>query len=268
MTNIQKIIKYLAIAFAVFLSFNIITGIMYGVISVTNLFSNNTKNSVFENLNVSNNSLILDIDVNRVNIILKEGNEFKAETNNKYIKTRQKDNKLYITEEKHSWFNRDNSDLIVYIPSNYIFSSISIENGTGKVDIDSLSTKNLYLDLGAGKININNLFVLNEAEIDGGAGEINIENGNINNLDLDMGIGNLSLTSRITGKSEIDAGIGGIDLNLIGTIDEYKIKLDKGIGSVRINKEKIPNSSYYGNGINIININGGVGSIKIDFLDV
>ena len=107
-----------------------------------------------------------------------------------------------------------------------------------------------------------------EIKIDGGAGSIVIENGKLNNIDLDMGIGKLSLTSEISGNNEIDAGVGDIDLNLIGTINNYKVKLDKGIGSAKFNKEKMKNNTYYGNGLNIIDINGGVGSIKIDFLDI
>lgn len=267
MTNTQRIIKYLAVAFAIFLVFSILSLIISGIMSLTNVFGDNEKGD-FKNINVNNNSLILDIDVSRVNVIIKKGNEFKAETNNKYIKTRQNGNKLYITEKGHSIFNNDNSDLVVYIPSDYIFDSVAIESGAGRIDVESLSCKKLYLDLGAGKVNMDNLLVLNETEIDGGAGTITIGDSSLNNLDLDMGMGKLSLTSKINGESEIDAGVGEVDLNLIGTINDYKIKLDKGIGSTKLNKENMKSNTYYGSGLNIIDIDGGVGSIKIDFLDI
>ncbi len=270
MTNIQRIIKYVAMAFAIFLIFSILSGIMYGIMSVSNIFGNNENtNKDLEDLNITSDTLVLDIEVSSVDIVIKQGNEFKAETNNKYIKTRQNGNKLYITEKSHSWFSkRDSSDLIVYVPSDYILDGVSIENGAGKIDIDSLSCKKLYMDLGAGKVNINNILVLNKAEIDGGAGEIIVENGSLNNLDLDMGLGKISLTSEITGESEIDAGVGEVDLNLVGTIYNYKIKLDKGIGSARIDNSDMEDNTYYGNGINTIDIDGGVGSIEIDFLDI
>ena len=225
MTNTQRIIKYIAMAFAIFLVFSILSSIMFGIMSVTNIFSDN-KTDNLEKINISNNSSILDIEVSRINVIIKRGNEFKAETNNKYIKTRQNGNKLYITEKNHSIFSNDNSDLVVYVPSDYIFDSVSIESGAGRIDIESLSCKKLYLDLGAGKVDINNLLVLNETKIDGGAGTITIEDSSLNSLDLDMGMGKLSLTSKINGESEIDAGVGEVDLNLIGTMNDYKIKLD------------------------------------------
>jgi len=269
MSETQRIIKYIATAFAIFLIFSILSGIMYGIISISSIFGNNENaNKELENLNLTNNTLILDIEVSNVDISIKQGDEFKAETNNQYIKTKQKDNKLYITEEKHSWFSkRDGSKLVVYVPSDYIFDSVSIENGASKIDIDSLSCKKLYMDLGAGKVTINNILVLNKAEIDGGAGEINIENGSLNNLDLDMGIGKLSLISQITGESEIDAGIGNVNLNLLGNLNEYKIILDKGIGKCSVDGKNIKGSTYYGNGSNVIDIDGGVGSIQVDFIN-
>ena len=51
MIQFQKLIKYCAIAFAFFLIFNIISGIIYGI----SLFSNASNNSLneFENLNVN-----------------------------------------------------------------------------------------------------------------------------------------------------------------------------------------------------------------------
>lgn len=270
MSETQKIIKYLAIAFAIFLIFNIISGIMFGIVSIGNIFSDKTeKNKMTDKIDINDNTLILDVDVVSVNVIIKEGNEFKAETNNKYIDCKQKYNKLYIKERKHNWFSRkNNSDLIVYVPSNYLFDAISIKSGAGKVSIDNLSSQKLYLDLGAGKVNIDNLKVLDNTEIEGGAGEIVISNGKLHNLDLNMGVGKLSLTSEVTGNSEIDAGVGKMDLNLIGNIDQYKIKLDKGIGSATIDGDKMNDDIYYGNGVNIIDIDGGIGSIKIDFLNL
>ena len=77
----------------------------------------------------------------------------------------------------------------------------------------------------------------------------------------------LSLTSKIIGDSEIDAGVGELNLNLIGSLNDYKIKLDKGIGSASINSEKMRSETYYGTGSNLIDIDGGVGSINIDFVN-
>jgi len=267
-----KIIKYFAIGFACFLIISIISLIMYGIISFGNIFfpsdNDKTKKEDFKVIEVSNNIESLDMEIIGTNIIIKGDTNLKIETNNKYIETKETNNKLSITETKHSLINNsDNSDLIIYIPSNYIFDNISIENGAGKIEAQTLQTKKLNLDLGAGKVDINNLTVTNNLDLDGGAGEIIITNGAINNLDLDMGVGKLTLTSIITGNSEIDAGIGDLELNLIGTREDYKIKLDKGIGNATLNQEKMKDNTYYGTGSNIIDISGGIGSIEINIIN-
>lgn len=267
MSSTQKIIKYLAIAFALFLTFNIISGIMLGVSFIGNIFNDN-KSSIAEELNdleIDNNLLILDVDVSSSNVTIKSGDTFKVETNNKYINTKQDKNKIYIEEKNHNWFN-DNSELIIYIPEYFVFDKVSMETDIGKVNIESLSTKQLYLNLGAGKVDINNLNVIDKAKIDGGAGEINISSTSINNLNLNMGVGKLSLTSKLTGNSIIDSGVGKLDLNLIDTQEDYKISLDKGIGTAKIKGNNIKDDSTYGTGINKIDIDGGIGSINIDFI--
>ncbi|MBE6153680.1 MAG: DUF4097 domain-containing protein [Firmicutes bacterium] len=262
MTTTQRIIKYVSIAFAIYLIFNILSGITFGIISIGNVFDN--KNDNYNNINLDDNLFVLDVEISKSNIIIKNGNKFKVESNNKNIDIKQNNNKLLITEKKKLWFN--NSDLVIYIPTNYIFDNVTIENGSGKIDIETLKSKKLYFDLGAGNVNIDNLLVLNEGKIDGGAGSITINDGRVNNLDLDMGIGKLSLTTKITGNNEIDAGIGEIDLNLIGNENDYNIKLDKGIGSMYIDNKKINNSVNYGSGSNIIDINGGIGKIDVEFV--
>lgn len=270
MREVQKIIKYLAIALALFLTFSIVSGIMNGISFIGDVFDDN-KSKITEKLNnleINNDTLLLDINVSSSNIKIIEGDTFKAETNNKYIDSRQDKNKLYITEKKHNWFNSNkNSELIIYVPTNYIFDGVAIETGAGKLNIEALSTRRLYLDLGAGKAKFSNLIVSSEAEINGGAGEIIINSSNIHNLDLDMGIGKLSLTSKLTGNSKIDCGIGKIDLSLIGTLEDYQIKLDKGLGSATIDGNNMNDDTTYGTGYNKLDIEGGIGSIDINFIE-
>ena len=270
MREVQKIIKYLAIAFALFLTFSIVSGIIYGISFIGNIFDDD-KSSITEKLNsleINNEALLLDINVSSSNIKIIEGDAFKAKTNNKYISSRQDKNKLYITEKKHNWFHQNkNNELIIYVPTDFVFDGVSIETGAGKVDIETLSTKRLYLDLGAGKAKINNLIVSNEAEINGGAGEIVIDYSNINNLDLDMGVGKLSLTSKLTGNSKIDSGIGKVDLSLMGSLEDYQITLDKGLGSATIDGNTMNDDTTYGTGYNKLDIEGGIGSINIELVE-
>ena len=111
----------------------------------------------------------------------------------------------------------------------------------------------------------NRLNVVNFTSIDSGAGEVVIKDGSVNNLDLDMGIGKVKLNLEVIGNSEIDAGIGELNLVLLGNDDDYRINVDKGIGSIKFNGESVDAETTVGNGDNIIDIDGGVGNINVDF---
>ena len=76
-----------------------------------------------------------------------------------------------------------------------------------------------------------------------------------------MGIGETIITSFISGNSNLDTGIGNLELNLIG--DDYKLKINKGIGKVTIDNQEISDKEVVGNGSNNISISGGIGEIKI-----
>lgn len=262
MNNANKIIKYLAIAFGIFLIFNIVSGIMYCVVSVSNMFDH--ESIELKQLDVSKEN-ILNIDVSTANIIIKKAEEFKIETNNENISYIQSEGKLSIKENKRNWFKKYSSDLIIYVPTETLFEQITIKNGAGRVNVDYLITQELTLNLGAGKVEIDYLQVKNKAKIDGGAGEIVISNGIINNLDMDMGVGKLSLSASITGNSQIDAGVGQLEIILNGQKDDYMINVDKGLGSFKISGENIIDGKIYGNGDNKLDIDGGVGSINIEF---
>ena len=76
-----------------------------------------------------------------------------------------------------------------------------------------------------------------------------------------MGVGSCKLNLEILNNSEIDAGIGKIDLNLIG--DNYKFKVNKGIGKITINNNEMKDKTITGTGTSFIDIDGGIGEINI-----
>lgn len=269
MRGVQKIIKYLAVAFAMLLTFNIISGVVAGISALSSIFINKDnyeETDEIKTLTIDGEPKLLNIDISSSNMVIKIEDTFKVETTNKYIECKQKNNIIYITEKDHNWFNNSNtSQLVIYIPSNITLDNVNINTIAGKVDIEKLSTKILNLDLGAGKVSINNLTVLSNTEIDSGAGEVIINNSNLNNLDLSIGVGKFTLNAKLSGNSEIDHGIGEATLNLIGTETDYQIHLDKGLGSAVINGNDIKDDQTVGNGMNKIDIDGGIGNINIDF---
>ena len=156
--------------------------------------------------------------------------------------------------------------MIVTVPYDYSFDFVSISVGVGKVKIAELVTDKFYCDMGIGSVVIEKLNVKNEAIIDGGVGKIRINDGVLNNFNYDMGIGDGIINSKVTGKSEIDGGIGDISLKLLDSASSYTFDVSGGIGSVYINGSVIKGDTVSGNGVNDISISSGIGSIKIDTL--
>ena len=291
MTTAQKIIKYFAIAFAIFLIVSIISLILFGVYALSGVLGlkDNSKIDISGNMqtvdfgsvtsgdNNSGNSInnseqtvniaditSLDIEVMYTNLIIRNGDTFRYETNNDNIVYRQSNNNTLKIEEKHSWtLGNTQSDLVIYIPENFNLNKINIEAGAGKVEIENLNAESLDLELGAGEASISNLNVTSRCKLEGGVGRLNVLNGNLNNLDLDMGMGEVNINALITGNSDIDAGIGTLNLNLQGSKADYRIRLDKGVGNIRINGENTSNGSTYGEGANLIKIDDGIGNINI-----
>ena len=260
MTTTQKIIKNLSIAFAIFLIVIIISSITVLIFSI---FGNSEKLGELKELSCNYNEN-LDLSLNYSNLEIKESDKFLIETNNNNIKCSNKENKLLIKEKRRLFRVRNNSKIIIYVPNNYKFNDVKIENGAGSINIEDMQVNNLDLELGAGKTNINNIKT-NNTDIESGAGKLEIKSSLINNLDLDMGVGEIIIEANLTGNTKIDAGIGSLKLDILGKSLDYKIKLDKGIGNVYIDNKKVKDNEVIGNGSNYIDIDGGIGEIKVNF---
>lgn len=261
MTSGQKVIKVLAICLAAL----IIGIIVNAILSLVGLFS--TSKNLQDYVKSFNNINNVEIDLNVTNLEIVSGVQFKVEAHNvtKSFEVVEKNNTLYI-KEKNGWFlnnyvKNSDSKVIIYIPNE--LNELKIETSAGSNTIKDIKARNLELDLGVGLVNINNS-EFNNSEIDGGTGEIEINNTILNNLDLDAGVGEINIRAQITGKSKIDTGIGETNLTLMGNKDDYQFKIDKAIGELKIDNEKITKGTY-GNGINLIELDLGIGSVNVNF---
>lgn len=217
MTSFQRVIKYLAIVFAIFLSVNIISGIVFGAFSIIgactvfNYGERIMDNEVViskEDEKVSN----LTIKLGYTSLEIKKSDKFKVETNNSKIIYKNNNGNVEIKEDYFTWRFIDRNEkakLTVYIPEDTeIIEEIKIEAGAGVVNISNVQINNFYFRQGAGKTLIKNVKVLKSADIEGGAGKLEVEDSTINNLDLDLGVGEFTLDGSLKGNNKIEAGIG------------------------------------------------------------
>lgn len=178
MTTAQKVIKYIALGFAIFLIITIISAILTGIFGLLSAFGliHSEKDIVTDEVKVISSEVAevstLKLELAFTNLEIKTGESFRVETNNSKISFTDNNGSIKIKEENHNWLINRNyiSNLVIYIPENMIaFDEVKIETGAGKINIQGLNTQGLYLELGAGDVYIENLVVTKEAKIDGGA---------------------------------------------------------------------------------------------------
>ena len=274
MTTAQKVIKYLAIAFAIFLTVSIIGGILSAVGFLGGLFSDDDaawNDVIGETKTYTFTSEIsdLNIQINAADFYIKEGNSFSIESNLKNLEVDEKNGCLTLkdlTKIKLNGSNAyENAVLTIYVPAGMAFDNVNIKTGAGRFTVDSLSAATIGFELGAGDVTISKLIAEKSANIEGGAGRITISDGAIKNLDLEMGLGQLNLTSALTGDCNLDSGVGEMNVTLLGSKDDYELDIEKGIGNITVDGKNVTDFGSSGNGANEVDIHGGVGAINVRF---
>ena len=256
----NRIIKTFAFILAAIVIISMLGGIYALCITVFDLFqSKQIENQIqYDSLMSS-----LDIDLKTANLEIKLGDKLLVSTTNKYVTTYQNNNNIVIQEKKHSLLSKDNNKVIITVPDNFLLDIVEIDITSGSIKIDKLETKRLNLDLGSGTTKINNLLVTDKTKIDCGSGKFLLNNGNLSNLNLDAGLGDTILNTKIIGNSNIETDIGKLELNLIGSLNDYELTIDKGVGSIKLNNETLKDKSVVGTGNNYLLIEGGIGLTSI-----
>jgi len=275
MTNNQKLIKNLAMGFAIFLAISIVTSI----ITVVSIFFN-SKNSgradrVDYRYEITEEVTSIRIEHGIGELNIRTGDKFLVETEN--VRTDFKCNvsngTLMISEnDKESFFTLFNGfkskglriRVTITIPEDFVAESIIIKAGVGNINISNLTTEYLNIDGGTGNINGEEIFA-NKVNIDNGVGNTRLVSATLNDVTLDGGVGNVNISGIMTGKNSIDAGVGNITISIEGEIDDYNLSINPGVGRVNVNGMKqgaIKNTDS--DAEHFIKLNGGVGNINLD----
>lgn len=280
MNSFQRVIKYLAIAFAILLAVGIISAIAS---FVTNIISGVTGGFRF-----SDNRKRIDFaedftDVDSVDIknaagtlTIKTGDTFRVEAENvlqDFTAGLTPNGTLTIREKgafSFHWFNfngfiNSTSRITVYLPEDFVADDVKLDSGAGNVVINRLQTDSLTINCGAGSVSGSDM-VAEDANIDCGVGNVTMTDVSLKDADINGGVGNLKLIGDLFGDSEVGCGVGEVDLELSGSEEDYDLNIDAGLGSVRVNGEKISKSFRNRNDAdNSLKVSGGVGSVNIDF---
>ncbi len=271
MTTFETVVKYCAIALAILLIVAIFCGIIAIVANLAVWFGG-ASTSPFGNAVDENNTYVVTQDINELDIEISAAaldivyaDEFRVESNLKYIKVTDNGRCLKVSETKRFSVHTDKIYIKVYIPRDASFYKADISTGAGKVKIEALKTERLSLDIGAGDVEIDMLAVSKSADIEAGTGRLAVDKGTLANADIELGVGEVSITSAFSGRCDIDSGIGNTDITIIGNNDDYKFDVNSGIGKVTVGGQIISGDSKFGNGTNIINLDCGIGNVNVNF---
>lgn len=262
MTTLQKVIKCCAIAFAVIL----IAGIVGGIVRICSFFAGDGTVGEMQTYTVSQDITQLVIDIGAADLEIKEGDSFSVQSNLKKLTVEEKNGCLRIIEKQTLFHNTiKDAVLTVTMPTGVVLNKGEITTGAGRVSVAYLSVNSLELELGAGEVNIHRLTAVHTSKIKGGAGKVTITDATLANLDLEMGVGELVFSGALTGNCDWECGVGATKLTLAGSREDYTVSLAKGLGEATVDGTSLADGAVVGSGTNKIDIEGGVGSIKIDF---
>lgn len=270
MTSVQRVIKYLAIALAMLIVFSIASAAIGGIALVADLFSSEEieleyTGSLLEG-NINKTVTNIDIEVNSINVWVRQGDSFKFETDNESVESKITKEKLSITQEGTNFLDRDgNSTLIIYIPADISPEKLTLNSAAGNVLAENVTAQKIDIDMGAGELQLKNCTAAKSADIDSGVGKTDIQNCKLTNLDLDVGMGQLIMQAAVYGESEIDCGIGQADIIFKGKAENYKIKASKGLGTLTVDGNSIAGETTLGDGDNTVEINAGIGKVTVEF---
>lgn len=225
MNTAQKVIKYFAIAFAMFLTVAIFSGVVYGILGIATAGKLIEDNSSVATKCEGEEKPCLEISLAISNLEIRKGDTLYVETKNEKVEVAQDDHKLVVSERGRHLFERYNDrEVIIYVPEDMEFEKVAISGGAGNIYIESLRTKEIEMSLGVGKTEI----IALEAE-----------------------------------EADISTGIGEVSVSLMSKAEDYEIKASKGIGDITLNGKSIPDDEAQGSGKRKIDISGGIGAIKI-----
>ena len=224
MNTAQKIIKYIAIAFAAVLSVSIISGLIFaglGIVTATKLID---KNSHVEIACEADEAPCLQVALAASELVIKKGDKFSAETTYDKVEIKQEGDKMVITENGGSIFGDYNRTTTVYVPEDMEFTKVGLSGGAGRIYVESLKAKKMEVALGIGET------VFDKLEVD---------------------------------NAKFSTGIGRVAISLAFSDDAYAIKVDKGIGEIKFNGNNISSDTWIGNGDKKIEVSGGIGELDI-----
>lgn len=248
MNGVQKVIKYCAMAFAVFLSVVIFGAIVSVVVGVTtgiagiNYFMDDDK----ERINLSEEytleeakelgitSILVDCSAE---ITVRTGNVLSIEAENvtEDYEIRQNNGKFSIVQDTPEfkiwfWFGNysERETVVVTIPEELATEQVKVLSGSGEVIVTGVDTENLTVDSGSGKVTAESVRA-KRLYVDSGSGRVTIAGAVMDETEINSGSGGITVDNSKLGKLHLNSGSGTVRME---NVESEEAKVDSGSGTV------------------------------------
>ena len=248
MTGLQKFIKYVAIAFGIYLSITIVLvflGIARGFVGASrtefNSFIEGQEEYDVEDISKEfENIKKLEINLDKTELIIKNGDTLKVEGTNipKKMELKQDGQNLKISDENISSNLTNEKIITVYIPENQKFDEIDLEIEYEAVDIETLNATNLNMDFYSNDCKIDKL-ITDNLEIDNEYANIDIYNCEVKKFKLDTDSGYENIHVKIAESANMDIKYSDTNIKLIGNQEDYQIINKNYLGTTYVDGEEV-----------------------------
>lgn len=214
-----------------------------------------------------------------VHIVKNEKDGVTVSLDGKNLKVSRPNHKRSSRFYKDKWLGR----IIIKCPKNKPLEDLRVFAGLGDLEIRGVSVDEFYLSGGVGNIKSSDMkigsielscgvgnielsnVVAEKAQIDAGVGNVKAKKCSLRDFTYNGGVGNLNFTGKLLGKSYLNIGVGSTKLKILDEKSNYNFDLSSGVGSVKINGEKLKYQQDSANAPNTISVQRGMGNVAIDF---
>lgn len=258
MTQFEKAIKTIAIVIAVFVMVVIIGGIVTAVLAVTAIFSSDKAHQMFateahqavesavelkdiderfvafevKDLEVNNsigNVTIIETDTADIHVTgknLNEASSIELHGDKLYIESAAVNVELFGVKLGEK-VNEEDIGITIEIPKDFKFESVYLMNSVGEMKVSDITAESMRIE---------------------------------NNM------GSMTAERILASETRIESGVGNVNVSFSGTMNDYDMRLEPGIGSIVVDGVKQSEMNHTNREAeNSIRVEGGAGKVTIDF---
>lgn len=254
MNGLQKVIKYCAMAFAVFLSvvilgtiISVVVGVTTGIAGVNFLLDDDKERinlseeySLEEARELGITSILVDCSAE---IVVQPGEELSIEAVDvtEDYEIRQNNGRFSIVQDRPEikigfWFDdiSEQEKVVVTIPAELSMEKIEIKSGSGEVTVKDLMTENrimlenLSIDSGSGRVILENVDA-DRLYVDSGSGMVTLAGARLSETEINSGSGGVAIDASALGKLLLNTGSGGVHMD---NVEARDAEVDTGSGRV------------------------------------